>query len=81
MHDYWFGSYGWLWMIANGALWLAVLGGLVWFVVWAVRKSGSGNNNSYAQSAPSAKEIAQMRYARGEINREQYQQLLEELSR
>ncbi len=87
MHDYWFGSYGWIWMIVNAVFWLAVIGGVVWLVIWAVRKSGSGQASPYSSGAQpagtgqSAKEIAQMRYARGEITREQYQQLLDDLSR
>jgi putative membrane protein len=87
MHGFGFGPYGWIWMIVSAIFWLAVIGGLVWLIVWAVRRSGTSQSNSYSQSGQSvlpgqsAKEIAQMRYARGEITREQYQQLLEDLSR
>ncbi len=81
MMGYWFGPYGWIWMIVNAIFWLAVIGGIVWLIVWAVRRSGTGSYNNLPPSGPSAKEIAQMRYARGEINREQYQQLLDDLSR
>lgn len=77
----WYGGYGWIGMIINLVFGLLILGGLVWLVVWAVRRSGTGNYTSSALSSNSAKEIAQQRYARGEINREQYQQLLEDLSR
>jgi len=87
MHGYWFGSYGWIWMIVNAVFWLAVIGGLVWLVIWAARRSSSGQAGNYLPGmqgtgiGQSAKDIAQMRYARGEITREQYQQLLEDLSR
>ena len=86
MHGYWFGSYGWIWMILNGLFWLAVLGAIIWLVVWTVRRSKTGNWNSSTihdriSNGSSAKDIAQMRYARGEINRVEYQQLLEDLSR
>jgi putative membrane protein len=86
MHGDWFGSYGWIGMILYGLFWLAVLGGIIWLVVWAIGRSSSGrmNNspmNDRTATGSSAKDIAQMRYARGEISREEYQQLLEDLSR
>ena len=87
MHGYWFGSYGWIWMIVNAVFWLAVIGGLVWLVIGAARRTGSGQAGNYLPgmqgmgTGQSAKDIAQMRYARGEITREQYQQLLDDLSR
>lgn len=87
MHDYWLGSYGWIWMIVNAVFWLALIAGVVWFITWLTRRRGSVQQGDYSQGMPSpavpqtAKEIAQMRYARGEITREQYQQLIEDLSR
>ncbi len=77
----WMGGYGWIGMIISLVFSLLVLGGLVWLVVWAVRRSGAGSYTSNAASGTSPKEIAQQRYARGEITREQYQQLLEDLTR
>lgn len=86
MHGDWFGPYGWLGMILYGLFWLALILGIIWLVVWAIRRSSSGNWNSSTMNdrtatGSSAKDIAQMRYARGEISREEYQQLLEDLSR
>ena len=77
----WMGGYGWIGMIISLVFTLIVLGGLAWLVVWAVRKSSGGNYVSNLPMAQSPKEIAQMRYARGEITKEQYQLLLEDLSR
>ncbi len=77
----WMGGYGWIGMIISMVFWLVVLGGIAWLVVWAVRRSGTGNYPSQNASGFSAKEIAQQRYARGEITREQYQQLIEDLNR
>lgn len=77
----WMGGYGWIGMIISLVFWLLVLGGLVWLVVWAVRRSGTGGYTSNTAAGISPKEIAQQRYARGEITREQYQQLLEDLNR
>jgi putative membrane protein len=81
MYGYWFGQYGWIGMLISMVFWILVVGGLVWLVVWAVRRSGAGSYNGVPMTGQSPKEIAQQRYARGEINREQYQQLLEDLNR
>lgn len=86
MHGYWFGPMGWIGMIIGLVFWVLILGGLIWLVVWAVRRSGSGSAGSHLTSTQppvlqSPKDIAQMRYARGEITREQYQQLLEDLNK
>lgn len=80
MHGYWFGAYGWVGMIISLVFWILVLGGLAWLVVWAVRRSGTGTNNIQSPTTITPKEIAQQRYARGEITREQYQQLIEDIS-
>lgn len=55
-----------------------IIVGVVVLIVWAVRRfSAPGNLPSGGQSA---REILQARYARGEITREQYQQMLNDLS-
>ncbi len=67
------GAYGWIGMIFN----LLILAGVIILVVWAVRRfteRGSGQSGSQ-----SARDIVQQRYARGEITREQYQQMLNDL--
>ncbi len=81
MMGYWFGPYAWIWMIVNVIFWLAVIGGIAWLIIRLTRRSGTGFTNSNPPAGQSAKEIAQMRYARGEITREQYQQLIDDLSR
>ncbi len=55
---------------------LLILVGIVLLVVWAVKRFTS-NNSSPAMQSP--KEILQARYARGELTREQYQQMLSDL--
>ncbi len=57
---------------------LLVLVGIVGLVVWAV-KSFSARNHVEARGE-SAREILQARYARGEITREQYQEMLKDIS-
>jgi len=51
-------------------------------VVWAVRRM-SGNSSHAAHhvgSSQSARDIAQIRYAKGEISREEYQTILTDLA-
>jgi putative membrane protein len=52
---------------------LAILIGIVVLIVWAVKRFTSSSSLSPVQTP---KEILQARYARGEITREQYQQIL-----
>jgi putative membrane protein len=72
------GSLGWIGMILNFVIILAVLGGIVWLVVWGAGRLSTGAGWS-AASGQSAREILQARYARGELSREQYQQMLADL--
>jgi putative membrane protein len=63
---------GWIGLIFN----LAILIGIVVLIVWAVKRLTSGNLSSGTQTP---REILQLRYARGEITRDQYQQMLSDL--
>lgn len=56
---------------------LLILVGIVLLIVWAVKRFTSSNPSTGLQTP---KEILQARYARGEISREQYQQLLSDVS-
>jgi putative membrane protein len=60
---------------------LAIIIGIVILIVWAVKRftsgSVSGNQTSGNQSP---RDILQARYARGEITRDQYQQILQDLT-
>lgn len=78
-----YGGMGWIGMILGLVITFAVIIGLVLLVVWAVRRM-SGNNaqpGSQNLTGQPARDIAQVRYARGEINREEYQQILSDLGR
>ena len=55
---------------------LAIVIGIVVLIVWAVKRFSSGNLSTGGQTP---REILQTRYARGEITRDQYQQLLSDL--
>ena len=79
-----FGTFGWIGLIINLVLTVGIIVGIVLLVVWAVRRlSSSGQGHSLASSSPQGqtpREILQIRYARGEITREEYQQMLSDLS-
>ncbi len=71
-----FGGFSLIGMLFN----LAILVGFVILIIWAVRRFTSGTPNLNQHSGEqSPREILQVRYARGEITREQYQQRLSDL--
>lgn len=80
MHGY--GGFGWFGMIFGLILTLAIFVGLILLVVWAVRRVSANNSprSTQAVTNQSAKDIAQARYARGEITRDEYQQILSDLN-
>ena len=76
-----FGLYGLFWMLFN----LAILVGVVVLIVWTVQKfansgGGSGSGGNRHSQALSARDILDQRYARGELNREEYQEKLHDIS-
>ena len=69
-------------MLFMGIFWLVILGLIVWAVVALVRRSGSAHVHSGQPALPnSAVEIVRARYARGEINKEEFDRLMADLSR
>lgn len=77
MHGFGFGGMGlfggWIGLIFN----LAIIIGIVILVVWAIKRFTGGSVSSGGQRP---REILQARYARGEITRDQYQQILQDLT-
>ncbi len=67
---------GWIWMIL---VWVVIIGG----VVWAVTRlsPGSDGRPRDAGNADSARRILEERFARGEIDVDEYRRLRDELSR
>ncbi len=63
------GGYGTMFIMP--ILWIVVIGLIAWAVVAAVRRPGE--SDSAGRSADSALEILKKRYARGEINKEEYE--------
>lgn len=76
-----YGIYGWIGLIFN----ILVIAAVIWLVVWAVRRfsANRGGANALFDQSPvgqSPREILQVRYVRGEITREQYQEILADLN-
>jgi putative membrane protein len=72
-----------LWMHGWGGLlslvvYLAIVSGFVLLLVWAIKRI-TGSSNTTLPGAQSPRDIVQLRYARGEVTREQYQQILNDL--
>ncbi len=80
MHG-WYGGFGWIGMILGGIFWLALLVGVILLIVYGIRRLSHGSGPAVSTPKSTAREILQERYARGEITREQYQQMLEDLSK
>ena len=78
-----YGGMGWIGMILGLIITIAVLIGIVLLIVWAVKRMGgnSTSNIAPASGTPTAREVAQARYAKGEINREEYQQILSDFGK
>ena len=76
-----FGALGWIGVILNLVFTLAVIIALIALIVWAVRRAGAGHDQSNAArpGGQSAREIAEARYARGEISRDEFQRILNDL--
>jgi len=67
-------GYGYWGMIIGAVIMIVVLLGLVLLVVWAVRRTGNASGKPQT-----AREVLDLRYARGEITREQYEQMKHDL--
>ncbi|OGW36778.1 MAG: hypothetical protein A2Y97_13560 [Nitrospirae bacterium RBG_13_39_12] len=65
-------GYGWIWYIVMVAFWIAVIAGIVFLVQRMAKTSGSDSRNDMPQD--SAIEILKKRYARGEINKEEFEE-------
>jgi putative membrane protein len=70
-----FGGWGWGLM----ALWMILIwGGIIALIVWGVRRLSGHHVEHINDNSPL--EIAKIRYAKGEITKEQYEQIKKDLS-
>ena len=81
MNGFGFGGMGFVGGLIALIFNLAIIVGIVILVVWAVKRfTGGLVNGNQSSGNQTPREILQARYARGEINRDQYQQILQDLS-
>ena len=80
MMGYGYGGMGLLGGLIGLIVSIAVLVGIVLLIVWAVRSLAGGSSHwNQPSGSQSPADILKVRYARGEITREQYQQMLKDL--
>jgi putative membrane protein len=70
------GGWGWMFMSLSSFVFIALLGVTVWLLV---RATGPGRAPQPRDSTSSAREILAQRYARGEIDEQEYRQRLHTL--
>jgi len=74
-------SWGWGGMLIGGLFMLVFWGGLIALIVWAITRavqpSGGGGATHYSKTPL---DIAKERYARGEITKEEFEQIKRDLS-
>jgi putative membrane protein len=67
-------SMGWMWIF-----WVAILVGLVLLIGWMMTAGRTRRGGSKEPAEKSAEEILKQRYARGEVDREEYAQKIHDL--
>ena len=74
---------GWGFEIAHLIFWALLIAGLVWLVIWLVRTPHHAVSHEHHAAPPShadtALQEARMRYARGEMTREDFLQVSTDL--
>jgi len=80
MHDFmWPGMMRGGFMFVVALVWIVVLALIIWAVVAAVQNSGGGKSSSPSRETP-ALEILKERYARGEIDKQEFEEKKKDLS-
>ncbi len=76
------GSYGWIGPVLNLVLMIGLIIGVILLIVWLARQAASNRQTGNLQvpASPDPKETLKLRYARGEVTREQYLQMLDDLN-
>jgi putative membrane protein len=69
---------GWVGMILMAAFWIAVIVGIVFLIRWLVISTAAGGRT--AKIEDSALEILKRRYARGEVNKEEFEEKKKDLA-
>jgi putative membrane protein len=75
---HWGYGMGWFWTIIMVAFWIAVIVGIVFLIKWLVISTTT--RGPVAKSEDSALEILKKRYARGEIDKEEFEEKKKDLA-
>ena len=77
---YWGDNMGWLMIF--GSIWLILLlGGTLALIIWGIKKlTGRRDSGAGSTTGRSPLDIARERYARGEISKDEFDQLKKDLS-
>jgi putative membrane protein len=71
------GEWGWFGGILMVIFWIAVIIGIIFLIRWLVQSTSGGGHG--ARSEESAMEILKKRYARGEIDKKEFEQKKKDL--
>jgi putative membrane protein len=77
----WDMGHGWGWWMGFGWMWMIGFWALIIWAVFTLTKRGSADKDRVAEDQGTALEIVERRYARGELNDEQYEAMRARLSR
>ena len=77
MFHHWGFDMGWGGMVFQFFLWIAVVGLALWAII---RFSSVGNSDADQEGGESAMDILRQRYARGEIDREEFEEKKRDLA-
>jgi putative membrane protein len=69
---------GWLGLVMMGLFWILVIVMIIFLIRWLLTSGGPRGRDSQVED--SALEILKKRYARGEINREEFEEKKKDLS-
>ncbi len=68
---------GWFWPIIMVAFWIVVIVAIVFLIRWLIKTPRAGKQ--WARSEDSALEILKRRYARGEIDKQEFEEKKKDL--
>lgn len=79
-----FGTFGMLWIILNFIFVIGLSAGIVILVIWlrrrlAATKQDVEPSSEKEKGQPSPRDVLRIRYARGEISRKEYREMLSDL--
>ncbi len=73
-----FGGFGFIWFIFISIFVLAIIAGVIILIIWAVRRTGSAQQ--YQQGSENkAIVLLKERYAKGEITKEEYENIKKDI--